>query len=404
MPDYGPAALEALAPVIAAARRVLSRLDDDEIPSQVQRVAAYSGGRLPPPLTKRLIAALDTDDWLRSKVADELGDEQDPSTLFITRPDGWWAGFAAAVEAAAGRRAAGELKKATAKIARLERKVTAAKEKGKSLTDQHVGAREQQALKSAKAEKQLRAEAEEATRRLEAAEALLADQIANIEALRRSNDDTQRELVRMRERVRKIRSQRHNAETRATVGLFRDPLELARHLDALAHLSAPKADAPSVSVSSAPAKPIRLPKGVAPDTVQAITWLTRYEDPFTFVVDGYNVLFLLDPADFVSGSARQRLNHALNRLRRRAVASPRTIVVYDSSLPGERDEATAGSVEVWFAQEDRLADEEVVALAEELTGSVVVVSTDREVREGAEAAGAVALWSESLVAWIRSSS
>ncbi len=235
-------------------------------------------------------------------------------------------------------------------------------------------------------------------------DALLAEQTASLEALRDAHDGSQRELARMRERVRKIRSDRLARERQANAGLSRNPLELAKHLDALARLSPTRATAAVAPVASPPTGSSALPKGVAPDSMTAIEWLLGRSDAFTVVVDGYNVLFLLDPNDFSSGSARQRLNHALNRLRRQSQSSLRVIAVYDSSLPGERDIATAGSIEVRFAQEDRLADEEVVALAEELRGSVVVISTDREVREGAEAAGAVALWSESLVAWIRSSS
>jgi predicted RNA-binding protein with PIN domain len=146
---------------------------------------------------------------------------------------------------------------------------------------------------------------------------------------------------------------------------------------------------------------LKLPAGIAPDAAQAVQWLIDRDQPYTLVVDGYNVLFLIDPSDFTSGAARQRLNHGLNRLRRQARSSPRVIVIYDSSLPGEPDVGTAGDVEVRFAAEDRLADEEVVALARASKGPVVVVSTDREVREGSEAVGALPLWSESLVAWMK---
>ena len=47
----------------------------------------------------------------------------------------------------------------------------------------------------------------------------------------------------------------------------------------------------------------------------------------------------------------------------------------------------------------RTADREIAELVAELGGPRVVVSTDREVREAAEEAGALALWSEALVEW-----
>jgi predicted RNA-binding protein with PIN domain len=131
-----------------------------------------------------------------------------------------------------------------------------------------------------------------------------------------------------------------------------------------------------------------------------VTWLVGSAGAFSLIVDGYNVLFHLDRGDFSTGRARQRLAQQLGRLKREA-GTARVIVVYDSALPGgRRARPTAGGVEVRFAEEGRLADEEVILLAGELTGAVVVVSSDREVREGAEAAGALALWSEALVGWI----
>ena len=56
-------------------------------------------------------------------------------------------------------------------------------------------------------------------------------------------------------------------------------------------------------------------------------------------------------------------------------------------------------MEIRFAADDRIADEEIVELAAELD-DVVVISSDREVREQAEAGGAVVLWSEALAQWL----
>ena len=85
-----------LNPAIAAGRAALRRLEDDDVPAKLRKVAAYQGGRLPGPLAKRILGALDEDDWLRGKAIDELGDT-DPqaagpdgaSALFLLRPDGW---------------------------------------------------------------------------------------------------------------------------------------------------------------------------------------------------------------------------------------------------------------------------------------------------------------------------
>jgi predicted RNA-binding protein with PIN domain len=91
------------------------------------------------------------------------------------------------------------------------------------------------------------------------------------------------------------------------------------------------------------------------------------------------------------------------RLRSSAVSKHRVVVVYDSTLPGDRDARTsAGGVEVRFAVEERIADEEIVEMAGNLDNAVVITS-DRAVREDAAAGGAVVLWSEALERWLHRS-
>ena len=87
-------------------------------------------------------------------------------------------------------------------------------------------------------------------------------------------------------------------------------------------------------------------------------------------------------------------------MRSAAPAKHRFVVVYDSTLPGARDARTSlGGVEVRFAVEERIADEEIVEMAAHID-RVVVVSSDRAVRDGAEASGAVVLWSEAVADWV----
>jgi rRNA-processing protein FCF1 len=72
------------------------------------------------------------------------------------------------------------------------------------------------------------------------------------------------------------------------------------------------------------------------------------------------------------------------------------VLVFDSK---EEEAKIPGLVEVRFVAS---ADDEIVRLAAGLPGDVVVISTDREVRERAEHNGAIALWSDALVSWMRS--
>ena len=74
------------------------------------------------------------------------------------------------------------------------------------------------------------------------------------------------------------------------------------------------------------------------------------------------------------------------------------MVVFDAvGVDGRSGFVTDNGVEVIFAM-DRLADDEVVAIAAASGESVVVISNDRDVRERASLEGAVTLWSTAVVA------
>ena len=88
-----------LAGAIKAGRAALRDLDADEVPAGLKRVAAHSGGRLPPPLAASLLEAIDDDEWLREKASEKLGEAvepESPAALFLRRPPGWWSQLAAA--------------------------------------------------------------------------------------------------------------------------------------------------------------------------------------------------------------------------------------------------------------------------------------------------------------------
>ena len=74
-------------------------------------------------------------------------------------------------------------------------------------------------------------------------------------------------------------------------------------------------------------------------------------------------------------------------------------VVYDSHLPGPRDQVRAiAGLDVLYASEDATADDEIVALVAD--DSVVVVTDDRLLRERVERKGAMALWAAALGDWL----
>ena len=152
------------------------------------------------------------------------------------------------------------------------------------------------------------------------------------------------------------------------------------------------------AAAAAAASPLRLPPGVRPDAAEAVDWLLAAAPPATVIVDGYNAAFLLTDAG-VPAAARRRLELELSRLPTLAAGRLTVIVVYDAQDPLAGAGIRKGNIEVVFT-DGRTADEHIVALAGDLAGRLVVVSNDREVRDGAEAAGAVGLWSSALAAWV----
>jgi hypothetical protein len=399
-------------PALAAARRALRDLDAEQVPSDLRRVAGHSGA-LPPPLASSLLRGLDRYDWLRAKALDAWpeadAESSDQSvalgTVFLERPPGWVERIAAAVAAAVTSGVAQAEEGRAAHIARLERAEAEAKrrlreERGRAESEQERLLSERDEARAAlrsmretegRSDSAARRRAEEAEQRVSAAEAELTAVHA--------------ELVGLRERLVEERKRRAIAEHAAAEAAPArawvagdDPEALAVHLDDVARMARPLAV--TAPLEGAAPEPLRLPGRVAPDGRAAIDWLLERRDATTVIVDGYNVGFALagsgEPA-----AARRRLGVAVAPLPRLAAGPLRVVVVYDSSIEAEQGEAPeqSGRVTTRFAPPGRSADEEIVGLAGSQAGAVVVVSGDRAVREGAEALGAVALWSRALAEW-----
>ncbi|MCH8985402.1 MAG: hypothetical protein IIB04_02165 [Acidobacteria bacterium] len=68
-------------------------------------------------------------------------------------------------------------------------------------------------------------------------------------------------------------------------------------------------------------------------------------------------------------------------------------------MQGDRDVISGKMFDVVFAPAHQTADDLIV----ERSGAdrVIVVSNDRDVRERSEARGALAIWSDAVVAWLR---
>ncbi len=395
-----------------ATRRALHDLDADQVPADLRKVAAHSGA-LPPPLAGALLRGLDRYDWLREKALEAWpeGDRSsdDPSIafglLFLERPPGWSEKVAAAVAAAAAADASDAERRAEARIAELEETLDEARrrlrdERRRAAAERERLERARDAARAAvravrsgegRSEAQARRRAEEAETRAAEAEAGLAGVGEDLASLR---DKLAEE--------RRRRAEVEHALAEAAAGRVwvagDDPVALAAHLDDVARMARPLSavDERPVEASNL----LRLPSGVAPDSPEAVVWLLERRGPTTVIVDGYNAGFeLAGPGD--PAAARRRLQVAVGPLPRVAAGPLQVVIVYDSTI--EDDDGTAavaaGRVVTRFAAAGRSADDEIVALAGRHQGPVVVISGDRAVREGAEAEGALTLWSKALAEW-----
>ncbi|MDX1689941.1 MAG: NYN domain-containing protein [Acidimicrobiia bacterium] len=401
--------LDLLRPAIEAVRAALRDLDADQVPADLRRVAAYAGGRLPPPLARAVLKALDRYDWLRERAAASLPDGDDPaseaSAAWLERSAGWSATVARLVEEAVRRSADEASADDRDRIAGLEERIEEVRRVGRrrlSDAEEEVarlrGAlEEERGRRRAVLAEEARIEAQ-GRREVDEVQAALADVTNRLEAARAEVE----RLGEVERRLRRERSTLEHALAEATTGpgwLAGDPAVLAGHLDELARM-AKAAVATDAEPGAAEAEPGRLalPAGVRPDGREAIDWLLGLGAPATVVVDGYNAGFHLtgstDP-----GPARRRLGLEVDRLGRLARGPLRVVVVYDSSVDTAPADPGRPGPEIRFTAPDVAADDEIARLAARLPGRVVVLSSDRWVREVAEAAGAVALWSEALVDW-----
>lgn len=393
---------------LEAAAKALRDLKAGQVPPELRRVV----GRplpLPPPLTASLLKAIDRYDWLRDK-AQEAWPEADAkaagpdqaSALLLLRPPGWAgrvADLAAALGAEQARAEAGDLKAhlraARAEIAEGKRRARAA--------EQDCRRQVSEVLRRLDEEQAARRERQAGLARDESAR---GEELARLSALAEQSggerDEARREILRLRQALAEERRARRRAEEQAAEAggsgsWSGDPIGLAVHLDQTAVMARPPARKAGPAARPRGRARLRLPARLLPDRKEAIDWLARRSGAGTLIVDGYNLAFALtgsgEPAP-----GREAVLMVLERLGRLARGPLRMVAAFDSRFETPAAE-TPGSVEVRFFTGEQGADRGIVELVREVGGAVVVVSSDRELRERCEAAGAVALWSEALAEW-----
>jgi hypothetical protein len=173
------------------------------------------------------------------------------------------------------------------------------------------------------------------------------------------------------------------------------PIALARHLD---DINRSLVVAPARAAKPIPAaKPTRqsgLPAGVSPDRAEAIVWLLSLPDAVHIAIDGWNAAHLIKSPPVPA--TRDRIIEAARRLVLASVGKRRVTAVFDSSQVGES--FSADDVVVTYVGS---ADEELIKMAQGDATALVVITSDRRVREAIEKAGAVGLWSEALIEWLK---
>ena len=367
------------------------------------KVAKHSGKRLPPPYARSLVTELHENDWLRDKVTDALI-EADPASedtrlaaagLFLHRPDDWEERFSQIVAEREDSQAGSQAANLEQTIEKLKSSLDAAKSKERK-------ARQALAETQSEADKRVKeAKAVAEAARMAAAapsadlEKSLDEAGAEINRLRTSLIEADGRIDSLKHMLLKARRMERDDSDGTTPSIWQtgDSLEMAKMLDDVMVAMRPRSTSGDAATGTAEA--LVVPDGIRPDQADAINWMLQQDRPVTLVVDGYNVAYQLDESRYSTPELREQVRDGLSRLRRLAKGPLPVVLVFDSK---EDVAKIPGPVETRFVP---VADDEVVRLAAELSGDVIVISTDREVRERAEYNGAIALWSDALVAWMR---
>jgi hypothetical protein len=373
-------------------------MNDTDIPAKLRDIASRSG-RLPAPFTKRLLAELDASDWLRAEARAEIPEPEDEaqesaSFLFLARPEGWEeriealdSGRQEAVERSEIKRLETELRRAVARAGRLEQNLEHAEQR----EQEAVGGVEQRLAATAAAQRRSQARSKSIREALTAQVAAGAEEVTRLTA---ENADLRKKLEAARAGRGKAAAVPKPSKIEPPWSLDK-PTALARHLDDINR---------ALVVSPAkPAKPAPVPKatrlsglpaGVSPDRAGAIVWLLSLPGMVHIAIDGWNAAHLLKSPPVPA--TRNRIIEAARRLILASAGKRRVTAVFDSSQLGES--FSADDVVVMFVAS---ADEELVKMAKRDSTGLVVITSDRRVREAVEEAGAVGLWSEALIEWLK---
>ena len=398
-----------LGPAIDAGRAALRDLDDDDVPGRLRAIAKRGDGTLPVPLVKTLLRRIDEDDWFRGKVVesfDRLGSEDPVSSAYLHREPGWWIVVAESVTTQAAFEGDERTRQLEAKLEEARSRNRAERAKAKDLRKQVTSAEKESQAVIADRLEPLRATAAEARSECDRAERRIVGLRADVEEAHEERREAERIAAMYSEQIRSAKREaaelRRSVEAGASESVPREPLEIARWLDRAAGTLTPFREAavtvPGPGGREEESSPV-LPTGVAPDSVASIEALSGI-DGVTILIDGHNLLGVLDASTMATPRARKELVTGLGKLDRH-LGDATIEVIFDSDLiDGRPVTVTESGVVVRFADVDVIADDILVALAAEIGTAAIVISDDREVRDRSARHGATVLWAKALAAWL----
>ena len=398
-----------LGPSIEAARAALRDLDDEEVPARLRSIAKRGDGKLPLPLTRTLLQRIDEDAWFRGKALEALerqGSGDAVSRAYLKREPGWWLAIAQTVAEAEAADAVNRLQQLERISETVRTRATADRAKLKAVRRELE--RAEKASRDAVDDRlePLRAAAANARSERDRAEAEVAAMHGAVEAAVADRLEAERMAAGLSQQIRSVKRTaaqlRRSVSAGPSASIPREPLEVARWLDRASATLTPYREAETAATRVARisrAERVLVPAGIAPDSAASVDALSGI-DGITVLIDGHNLLGVLDASTMATGRARRALIASVGKLTRHLGDSV-IEVVFDSDLEeGRSSSVSVLGIVVRFAQGDLIADDLIVEHAEKLREAAVVISDDREVRERCGGYGATVLWSQALADWL----
>ena len=439
----------ALEAVMQVARQGEAAEPTEPAPAPLRRYLRFA--RLPAPALDIARRVVEEDDAFRERVAEQLTEDDvgEAGWLWLTRPDGWEARLEelrkhqqeqehALHEERAEREAHRRLSGAEDRARRAEVALTA---RTQELVEAREDlAREQALRRHAETEharivagvNELTAQRNAAVRHLKEVEAELAQRSADLRHARHEIRMREAEVAHVKAEPEPLvvqplapagpaPSSTPSPERTELSKLIGDAAAAAEHLSgalaAAAQLLAPTSassasstDASSRAPATPPGQPkrvasadrvaVRLPPGIADDSVEAVDHLVRAPGAL-LLVDGYNIsqaAWYQDPI----ARQRSRLIDALAELHARTGVEVE--VVFDGAdVDRVNDRPARPAVQVRFSAPGVEADDVVLGLVDAAPARrpVIVASSDHRVRDGARRRGANVLGARQLLSALR---